>query len=140
MSQRTTIGGEEYEVLHVSRFDDDIGSVLGGTHLCHLRKVEKPNPYHAYHEWCDCPYCSAIRQAKPAPKESERLWREYENDMNMQGYDSARIARQLRLDRRLADAIKAEIREELPEMLKPHTETIMTEVFKRLDWMEQKKK
>jgi hypothetical protein len=47
------------------------------------------------------------------PKESERLWNAYEKEMECQGYDKERIARQSMLDKYLADAIIARVKEEL---------------------------
>lgn len=89
LTQRITIGGEVYEVIDTCFYG------IGENLKVRIRKIEPPKE-----------------------KESEGLWAAYAAAMTLQGYELSRIDRQVMLDKHLSAAIKAEIREELPEMLK----------------------
>lgn len=111
MTQLITIDGEDYEVCALSPSVDTVGP---STHVCFLRKVEKPA---CGHRFCSLDACNVesfqkqcMEALKPAPKESKELWRAYLG----QNYDDRM---ELVTSQCFADYILARVREELPEMM-----------------------
>lgn len=90
MTQRVTIEGVTYDVMHIfDKFEDCT--------VAHLRKIEPPKEKESDKAWrdvleaCDADTCTSMTEA--------RMW-------------CRKFARSI------LDCAKAEIREELPEMLK----------------------